>query len=434
MACSHSFAEHRFLSFSRSGWRLSLAGFLLLTGSALSAQSIRYDKLSDCQRDLFGTFHKGSTTPGQVTWLSLEDSQRLEYTGGTQALNTILVPPPPCHAMSRLLSVDAIWGNLPNRPSADQFHLDVKWSSGADGVFKGIPGWDLHIAWLHPGQYGFQENRDGNPFLGLVVLFGSDKPQQGQFHIGFRSAFAHYVPNNGNIAKNYKKYCAWYGRIDGYTNACPPAEAQSIWSSGSDRTLATDNIQMFPNSDLQGTVRAFLNEWYIQRSLDRLVDKFLAEDNAARTLTERGLLPNGVSRSYWSALFSQAFEDGLGAMRFEELSQVITYKEPALPKFLGPLKYVNETPTNDHFAILAPNSIAENALFPTDGRNPEEMDTEAGFLAHLKELYRLKDPEHNRLNVVVYTTTAPGLLHEAVVLYWIQENGAWKLAAFQGTD
>jgi hypothetical protein len=139
-----------------------------------------------------------------------------------------------------------------------------------------------------------------------------------------------------------------------------------------------------------------------------------------------------VVRSYWATLFSQAFEEGPGADRIAELPNAIMYREPSLPESVPPLKYQNENPAADHFAILAPDSTGDAALLPAEDVDPDRMDPAAQFLRHLKLAYRTNG--HNKLLIVVYATVGNGLLKEGVVQYWIQENDVWKLAAFQGTD
>lgn len=403
----------------------------LLSGPGLRAQNIPFSKLSDCQRTRFNSFQTGSTPPGAQMWLSLDDSRRVEYAGGTQALNATKILPP-CQGLNEPTAVTAIWGSRANLPSADQFHIEVKWLSKADDAFEKVNGWGPHISWLHPGQYGFQENRNGNPFLGIVVLFDENDHQTGQFHIDFRSWFAHYFPNNGNVAKNYKRYCSWYGRIDGYSQPCPGQQPEFDWRAVA-TTAVTNTAAQSPNSDLRETVREFLNEWYVRQNLDGL-SRYLAEDNAARSMAELGFLPGGAVRSYWDSLFAEAFENGPGAEHFLELSNAIQYREPSLPVSAASLRYLNDNPEQDHFAILAPNSIADVALLPPTPGQGEQMDPSAQFLKHLKETYRAEDPKQNRLLIVVYLATGAGLLKETAVSYWIKEGTAWKIAAFQGTD
>src|SRR5207249_5363479 len=107
-----------------------------------------------------------------------------------------------------------------SHPSQDQFNVELNWTSAAL-LMKDLPGWSDHIAVLHDHQFGYQENRDGNPFLGLVTLFDNQPPPgtlPGQFHIGFRSFFAHYSRVNGDIGDhfNYECYCDWYKQFDSF--------------------------------------------------------------------------------------------------------------------------------------------------------------------------------------------------------------------------
>jgi hypothetical protein len=97
-----SLERRKHTSLSRLTGCLFFATIFFLSGAALRAQDIPYDVLNNCQRTLFQSFREGATAPGLQTWSSLEDTRRLEYAGGTQALNTILIPPPPCQGLSQL--------------------------------------------------------------------------------------------------------------------------------------------------------------------------------------------------------------------------------------------------------------------------------------------------------------------------------------------
>ena len=393
--------------------------------------NIPYDKLNDCQQKRFVTFHPGPEPVGPQTWKILDDSQRLEYAGGTQALTTVDISAPPCKGLQELASVTAIWGIRSDHSSADQFHVEVNWVSNADKGFKTAPGWSSHNALLHPGQYGFQENRDGNPFLGIVVLFDTDNPKTGQFHIGFRSGFSHYFADNGNIAKNYGHYCQWYGRINGYTQQCASDTIKFDWRSvrPEDMRNTVDETSV----SLRDTVRRFLTEWYVKQNIDAL-GQFVAKDNAVRALIAAGYLPEGTFHARWSDIFSEAFEGGPGAVHFSELANAIEYRQPNLPEVVTPLLHLNDHPSDDHFAIIAPQPPANLMYFPADDVTNEEMDSSSRFLRHLKQEYVGQNPDEGNLQLVIYTTIGPGLLHEGCVLYWIKETGRWRLAAFQGTD
>jgi hypothetical protein len=146
---------------------------------------------------------------------SLDLSQRVEYAGGTRVVAKIETD----HGWQAIMSVTKIHGSEPSAPSAAQFNTEVVWQKDAASHFKELPNWSEHIALLHPGQYGYQENRDGNPFLGMVVLFDQNPADAskvaGQYHIGFREFFGHYEAENGDIGNkdNYQTYKRWYGQI-----------------------------------------------------------------------------------------------------------------------------------------------------------------------------------------------------------------------------
>jgi hypothetical protein len=393
--------------------------FAVLVGSSSAQQpsNIEYAALKPCQTARF-------LATGQSGWNSLDDSQRLQFAGGTQALNTIMVASSPCKSLAEISGSRAIFGSIPDAPSAAQFHIDVKWMPDAGQVFAGAKGWGPHLAWLHPGQQGSQENRNWNPFLGIVVLFDDDDKAVGQFHIGFRSLFWHYFSDNGNIAKNYRKYCQWYGQIDSYTPECPAVPTQVNWGNN------PPPPQRVPSSDLRQTARDFLQTWYVEQNLD-WVGRFVAEDDSTRFLITRGVLPKGTFMSYWASLFDSAFDERPGAVKFDSLKEAIGYPEPSRLRSQPKLTNLNE-PLEDYFAIISPDSAADS-VFPQSGIPAGQLDPPAQFLRHLREKYYNSNPGQNGLNLVVYTTNGQGLVRETSVLYWIKEQTGWKLAAFQGT-
>jgi hypothetical protein len=180
---------------------------------------IDYSVLDQRQTGIFLTYPGVNTGNASAFWTSpLDSSQRGEFAGGTQAIEEV----EKAHKWRAIAGVTKIHGNEPNSPSEKQFNVEVVWDTDAPSHFAKLPHWTEHIALLHPGQYGYQENRDENPFLGLVVLFDENpsNPSQpgGQFHIGFRSWFGHYEPENGDIVnpENYELYATWYGYIDSY--------------------------------------------------------------------------------------------------------------------------------------------------------------------------------------------------------------------------
>jgi hypothetical protein len=181
---------------------------------------IVYEKLDSRQQGLFLTYPSVSSANASAYWTSsLNVTQRVEFAGGLQALELEVEKPA---KLSAVTGVTAINGSDPSAASEDQFNNAVIWDRTAAARIRSLPNWSEHIALLHPGQYGYQENRDGNPFLGLVVLFDENpaNPLQpgGQFHIGFRTWFGHYEAENGDIrnSDNYKLYATWYGYIGDY--------------------------------------------------------------------------------------------------------------------------------------------------------------------------------------------------------------------------
>jgi hypothetical protein len=199
------------LLFSAAGCRSALLGNL---PPVPSNPALPYTALDPRQAGLFGAYPGVAAGSAAAFWTSsLNLSQRVEFAGGSRAVMAAEA----ARGWQDILAVTKISGSDPNDPSADQFNIEVVWSKDAAAHFKALPHWSDHIALLHPGQYGYQENRDENPFWGIVVLFNQDPADpnkvDGQFHIDFRSLFGHYEPENGDIENqdNYQRYKSWYG-------------------------------------------------------------------------------------------------------------------------------------------------------------------------------------------------------------------------------
>ncbi|HYW44593.1 MAG TPA: hypothetical protein VE959_17160 [Bryobacteraceae bacterium] len=181
--------------------------------------NLPFSVLDTRQAGLFERYPNVQPADAAIFWAnSLDQSQRVEYAGGTRVVIKVETD----HKWQAVGAVTAIHGNEPDASSAQQFNTQVVWSKDAASHFRKLRHWSEHWALLHPGQYGYQENRDGNPFLGMVVLF-NESPKDpdnvdGQFHIGFRSLFGHYEAENGDIGdkSNYQLYKCWYGPIPGF--------------------------------------------------------------------------------------------------------------------------------------------------------------------------------------------------------------------------
>lgn len=213
--------------------RLAFVGFLLLTISlrcchkaghvppppAHPVADIAYDVLDARERGLLLTVPTVTPANVQDYWAgTLNASQRVEFAAGINAVEEI----ENARHWQAIYAVTGISGKDPSASSEQQFNNQVLWEKHAAQHFERLPCWGVHIALLHPGQYGYQENRDGNPFLGMVVLFDEDPKDPnhpgGQFHIGFRSWLAHYEAENGDIGnpENYQLYGRWYGFFDSF--------------------------------------------------------------------------------------------------------------------------------------------------------------------------------------------------------------------------
>jgi len=412
---------------------------LLSVGFAASptvAQTIGvdYGGLNAQQRALFQSYSGCLPSTCPELWEKLNSSQQLEFAGSTQALGTITLQPSTVTGLDQVDALLQIHGSEPNQQSQDQFNVETKWKTSAPDQFADALGWSEHIAILHKGQYGYQENREDNPFLGLVVLFDKHPdPRKGQFHIDFRSWFAHYCPDNGNISANYDEYITWYGRIPGYTPIFKyvfPQLTRDNLLVDSRQPSASAGQALNCTGEIQGTVQKFLTAWYVDRDFASLLD-FVAHDNVYNAANLDSL---GVKSplALWSRLFSDAFESP--SKRISTLESALEYHEPIFRDPAKRLRYVNSEPVSSgaaRYAIIDPDSAPAGSLFPRvdmQTTHNVQRDVQARFLEHLQKTYR------DKLYVVIYATAGPSLVHETAVQYWIREGNCWKLSAFQGTN
>jgi hypothetical protein len=417
---------------SSCGFLLSLfLGMLLLAVPQTFGQTlgVDYGKLSGRQQTLFQSYSGCSASTCLQEWQKLTSSEELEFAGGTQALATVKLEPTPTNGLSEVDSVSKIHGSEPSQPSQNQFNVETNWELNAPNQFKNVPGWSKHIAILHKGQYGYQENREGDPFLGLVVLFDKKPdPKKGQFHIDFRSWFAHYCPDNGNIAANYDEYVAWYDKIPGYS----PLFRFAFKDLARKDLVGPDNRRTPSgcSSDIRDAVNSFLTKWYVERDFPRLLE-FVARDNIYNAANLENL---GVrsSSDLWLRLFSDAFESS--SARVSTLQHVLQFSEPDFGDTDTVLRYRNQEEVKSgsaRYAIVEPESLPSGSLFaPAQAADAERArwNLQARFLNHLRESY------HSKLYVVMYAVIGSGLVHETAIQYWIKEGDCWKISAFQGTD
>jgi len=179
-------------------------------------------------------------------------------------------------------------------------------------------------------------------------------------------------------------------------------------------------------ADIQSTVRNFLTLWYVEKDYAQL-QKSIAEENVFSKLTTSEQRERASPRDIWAQIFADAFEDS--KVRFRSLSEAIGFPEPALPPDAKPLFYSNAGPDGrllDPFAVVKPESFPPGSIFPLAAEYAKDRQA--------RYLYDLSQSKKGRLYVVMYVTKGRGLVIETAVLYWVQEGGLWKLAAFQGTD
>jgi hypothetical protein len=371
--------------------------------------------LSNDQQNLFKTY-RPAEDPRKV-WDELQNlSKQVEFAAGTRALEQA------CGLSKCVDSLKDIHGDLgESSPSADQFNVEVNWTQAALSLEQ-LPGWSDHIAVLHENQFGYEENRDGNPFLGLVVLFDEKHPPDkihGQFHIGFRSWFAHYNRVNGNIDDyfNYECYCQWYGQFDAFK----PASGASPLALAS---LDTNPTAGAAKSDLIDSVEDFLEAWYVRRNYSQF-RSYIAQENAYEAEAKANK-PRVSQDLLIAGLFHDAFIP-VPQQQPQITGRLSDFIYSPLVSALGQ----EIRPTLDRreqgnrlFSVFTVDQFPPGGVVP----RTRPRDDAALFLFRLRQKYELR--------VVIYVTEPDrGVLQETAVMYWIrQRDGAWKLAAYEGTD
>jgi hypothetical protein len=252
--------------------------------------------------------------------------------------------------------------------------------------------------------------------------------------------FDHYIPDNGNIAKNYALFCEWYGPIDGLNARkppplplAPPQNSSVIFSAAAELTPHS--------SDLYAMVEAFLKAWYLDRDYAKLAE-FIAKDDAfsfnpIQTETHLQTGRTRTSQQAWREIFKGAFESSGPALH--SLNEAIKFVSPtpARPWHAEGHSRVSPEGQTNLYRLYSSQTPPPGTFFPKSngpGTNllatkRPSFDARAQYLAHLQQDY-----PGGQLQVLVYSVIGEGLVREDAILYWICENQKWKLAAFQGTD
>lgn len=182
--------------------------------------------------------------------------------------------------------------------------------------------------------------------------------------------------------------------------------------------------------DIQAAVRSFLQAWYVDKKSPDELKSFVAKDNGFNILPKAPLSKTPVTQSHADPLrelFTRAFVPPPVGARFEppkSLGDAIEFppaKNPGALTRSGP-----GTIVSSEFAIYKPEALPKGSFLPAG--KPNGNDPVANYLYHLTQAYK------GKLYVVIYATKGAGMLQETAVTYWIQENWAWKLAAFMGTN
>lgn len=190
-------------------------------------------------------------------------------------------------------------------------------------------------------------------------------------------------------------------------------------------------LLLHAQGDIQPAVRAFLQAWYVDKKSPDELKSFVAKDNGFKLIP--AATPSKAPLTEARAdplheLFARAFVSPPVGMRFEppkSLSDAIEFPPAKAPGAMRTMSSQGAIVSSE-FAIYKPEALLRGSFFPAG--KPGGIDPVANYLYHLTQAYK------GKLYVVIYATKGAGMLQETAVTYWILENGAWKLAAFMGTD
>lgn len=184
-------------------------------------------------------------------------------------------------------------------------------------------------------------------------------------------------------------------------------------------------------TDVQRTVRAFLQAWYVDRKSPNELKGYIAKDNGFNlpSTTAPSKTPLAAARTDpVRQLFTGAFVEnkvGMESMQPKSLGDAIEYPPAKKSMAIRTMSRENCLASVE-FAVCKPDQLPKGAVLPVT--KPSGKDPVANYLWHLSQAYK------NRLYIVLYSTKGAGLLRETAILYWIRENNSWKLAAFKGTN
>ena len=111
-------------------------------------------------------------------WGGWNSSEQLEFLGGTQALLNWCELESSCKAdraapepgLEQVAAISKVHGEIANMPSDKQYNIEVAWQPGADKCFEHARGWGIHLAQLHPGMYGYDQNKMNDSLLGWLFF------------------------------------------------------------------------------------------------------------------------------------------------------------------------------------------------------------------------------------------------------------------------
>jgi hypothetical protein len=177
-------------------------------------------------------------------------------------------------------------------------------------------------------------------------------------------------------------------------------------------------------SDLIDSVEDFLEAWYVRRNYSQF-RSYIAQDNAyeaearaSKVRDSKELLIAGLFHDAFTptpqqqlpitGILGDFIQSPLISIRGQEIRPTLDRSEQG----------------NRLFSVFAVDQFPPGSIVP----RTRPRDDAALFLFRLRQKYNLR--------VVIYVTEpGKGLLEETAVMYWIQErDGAWKLAAYEGTD
>jgi hypothetical protein len=197
-----------------------------------------YSYLSDHQKALFHAYaaaHRGGRAVSDETYWdqTLNTGEPTTFAAVTHALERTQLGQG-LNGLDEIEQITEISGDVPEKPSSEQFNLKVIWKNGSYQAFQAV-GFTYRIGTGHDGETGLSVLSSSE---GLHLLWAKDGSASGHAHVDYRGiglgdilggGEGHLTAHGadiraigperdwmGNIINNFARHEAWFGDFTGY--------------------------------------------------------------------------------------------------------------------------------------------------------------------------------------------------------------------------